>query len=149
MISPSSRPTGLAHVSLAVRDAEGTAARFVELFGARVRSRERLEERGLFVLFLDMAGMPLELVQPVDPADETNPVARFLAKRGEGLHHVAFMVPDAAAALAHAESAGAELVDRAPRPGAHGTRVAFLHPRSTAGALIEFVEGEPPAKPEP
>ena len=136
------KPTGLAHISLAVTDAEATAARFAELFGATVRSRESLADRALHVIFLDLAGVPIELVQPFDPHDESNPVSRFLKRRGPGLHHVALAVPDAAAALAHAKGAGAELVDETPRPGAHGTRVGFLQPRSTGGALIEFVEGE-------
>jgi methylmalonyl-CoA/ethylmalonyl-CoA epimerase len=136
------RPTGLAHVSLAVTDAEATAARFAELFGATVRSRESLADRAIHVIFLDLAGVPIELVQPFDPHDESNPVSRFLKRRGPGLHHIALAVPDAAAALAHAKGAGAELVDETPRSGAHGTRVGFLQPRSTGGALIEFVEGE-------
>ena len=136
------KPTGLAHISLAVTDAEATATRFAELFGATVRSRESLADRALHVIFLDLAGVPIELVQPFDPHDESNPVSRFLKRRGPGLHHIALAVPDAAAALAHAKGAGAELVDETPRPGAHGTRVGFLQPRSTGGALIEFVEGE-------
>jgi len=136
------KPTGLAHISLAVLDVEATAARFGELFGATVRSRESLSDRAIHVIFLDLAGVPIELVQPFDPHDETNPVARFLKRRGPGIHHVALAVSDCAQALADAQGAGAELVDEAPRPGAHGTRVGFLQPRSTAGALIEFVEGE-------
>jgi methylmalonyl-CoA/ethylmalonyl-CoA epimerase len=136
------RPTGLAHISIAVADAERVAERYAALFGAVVRGREALPERGLRVVFLDVAGVPIELVQPVDPADRTNPVVRFLERRGEGLHHVAFHVPDAAAALAHARAQGAELVDAEPRAGAERSRVGFLQPRSTAGALIEFVEPE-------
>ena len=136
------RPTGLAHLSLAVADAEAVAARYQAILGAVVRSRETLPDRGLRVVFLDVAGVPLELVQPLDAEDAANPVARFLRKHGEGIHHLAFAVPDAAAALAHARAAGAVAVDEAPRPGAHGTRVAFLHPRSTAGVLVEFVEGD-------
>lgn len=142
------RPTGLAHISLAVADAEKTAARYQAILGAVVRWRETLAERGLLVVFLDVAGVPLELMQPLDPGDESNPVARFLRKHGEGIHHLAFAVPDAAAAVAHARAAGAELVDPEPRPGAHGTRIAFLHPRSTAGALVEFVEGDDPHRRE-
>ena len=136
------KPTGLAHLSLAVTDAEATAARYAELFGATVRSRESLADRAIHVIFLDVAGVPIELVQPFDAHDDSNPVSRFLKRRGPGLHHVAFAVPDCAAALADAKGQGAELVDETPRPGAHGTRVGFLQPRSTGGALIEFVEGE-------
>lgn len=136
------KPTGLAHISLAVTDAEATATRFAELFGATVRSRESLADRALHVIFLDLGGVPIELVQPFDVHDESNPVSRFLKRRGPGLHHIALAVPDCADALAHAKGAGAELVDETPRSGAHGTRVGFLQPRSTGGALIEFVEGE-------
>lgn len=135
-------PTGLAHISIAVTDAEAAALRFEELLGARVRSRESLADRAIHVIFLEVAGVPIELVQPFDPHDETNPVSRFLKKRGPGLHHIAFNVKDASASLWHAKACGAELVDEVPRAGAHGTRVGFIQPRSTAGALIEFVEGE-------
>jgi len=131
----------LAHVSIATPDAEATAAQYAALFGASIRSRERLPERGLLVVFLDCAGVPLELVQPIDPDDATNTVAKFLKTRGPGLHHLAWFVDDAAAALAHAKDAGARLVDERPRPGADGCAVAFLHPSATAGVLCEFVEG--------
>ena len=144
---PAAAPRALAHVSLAVADAEATAAQYAALFGAVIRSRERLEDRGLLVVFLDLAGVPLELVQPLDPSDATNTVAKFLAARGPGLHHLAFFVDDAAAALAHARGAGARLVDERPRPGADGCRVAFLHPSSTAGVLVEYVEGGAHAPP--
>ncbi len=137
----------LAHVSIAVSDAEATAAQYATLFGARIRSRERLADRGLLVVFLDCAGVPIELIQPLDPEDATNPVAKFLKTRGPGLHHLAWFVDDAAAALAHAQSTGARLVDSAPRAGADGCLVAFLHPDSTAGVLSEFVEGGPHAPP--
>jgi methylmalonyl-CoA epimerase len=143
MISAAACPTGLAHVAIAVTDAESTAAEYARLFGARIEHREFLSDRGLSVIFLDIAGVHVELVEPFDPSDETNTVARFLQKRGQGLHHVAFGVPSADAALAHAIAEGAEPIDRAPRPGARGTRVAFLHPRSTSGALIEFAEPAP------
>ena len=135
-------PTGLAHVSLAVMDAEATAERFAELFGATVRSRESLADRAIHVIFLDLAGLPIELVQPFDAHDESNPVSRFLKRRGPGIHHLALAVPNVASAMRHARDAGAELVEETPRPGARGTRVGFLQPRSTGGALIEFVEGE-------
>lgn len=134
-------PRALAHVSIAVPDAEAAAAQYAALFGATIRSRETVADRGLVVVFLELAGIPIELVQPIDPADATNTVAKFLKTRGPGLHHLAWFVDDATAALAHARSAGARLVDEAPRPGADGCRVAFLHPASTSGVLSEFVEG--------
>jgi methylmalonyl-CoA/ethylmalonyl-CoA epimerase len=138
---PAALPRALAHVSIAVPDAEATAALYARLFGARVRSRETVAERGLHVVFLELAGIPLELVQPVDPDDATNTVAKFLKTRGPGLHHLAWFVDDAQAALDHARAAGARLVDEVPRPGADGCRVAFLHPGSTSGVLHEYVAG--------
>jgi methylmalonyl-CoA/ethylmalonyl-CoA epimerase len=138
---PGPLPRALAHVSIAVHDAEATAAQYEQLFGARVRSRETVAERGLHVVFLELAGIPLELVQPVDPDDASNTVAKFLKTRGQGLHHLAWFVDDAQAALDHARATGARLVDEVPRPGADGCRVAFLHPGSTAGVLHEYVAG--------
>jgi methylmalonyl-CoA/ethylmalonyl-CoA epimerase len=138
----SGKPTALAHVSLAVDDSETVAKQYAEILGATIRSRETLEDRGLKVVFLEVAGVPIELVSPLDPEDGTNTVAKYLKKRGQGIHHIAFFVDDAQAALDHAKSQGADLVDQTPRPGADGCRVAFLHPRSTAGALVEFVEKE-------
>src|SRR5687767_8211132 len=139
------RARTLAHVSLAVEDAEATAQSYARLFGATVRSRETLEDRGLLVVFLDLAGVPLELVQPLDPDDAANTVAKFLKTRGQGLHHLAWFVDDVQQALDHARKEGARLVDETPRPGADGCQVAFLHPSSTAGVLHEFVSGGPHA----
>jgi methylmalonyl-CoA/ethylmalonyl-CoA epimerase len=136
----SAKLTGLAHISLAVSDAEAVAKQYGDLLGATIRRREVLEDRGLQVVFLEIAGVPIELVQPLASEDEENTVAKFIKKRGQGIHHVAFFVDDAQAALDNARRKGAELIDQAPRPGADGCRVAFLHPRSTAGALVEFVE---------
>ena len=144
---PNAIARALAHVSIAVPDAEAVAAQYAALFGATVRSRERLIDRGLLVVFIECGGVPIELIQPLDPADRTNPVAKFLHARGPGLHHLAWFVDDAAAALSHAQSSGARLVDHAPRPGADGCVVAFLHPDSTAGVLSEFVSGGPHAPP--
>jgi len=138
---PAARARALAHVSIATPDAEATAREYAALLGASVRHRETLADRGLRVVFLDVAGVPVELIQPLDPESATNTVARFLKTRGPGLHHVAFHVGDASAALDHARGQGARLVDAAPRPGADGCLVAFLHPQAASGVLIEFVEG--------
>ena len=140
MSSHPAPPRGLAHISLAVADAEKTAASYVSYFGAEIKSRETLQDRGIRVLFLDIAGIPIELVEPMNPDDESNTVAKFIKRRGEGLHHFALTVDDAQAALDAAAAEGAELVDKTPRPGAENCLVAFLHPRSTSGALVEFVQ---------
>jgi len=135
------RARALAHISIATPDAEATAREYATLLGATVRSRETLEDRGLVVVFLDVAGVPFELIQPVDPTSESNTVARFLRARGPGVHHVAFFVDRAQDALDHAGARGARRIDAAPRPGADGCLVAFLHPEAASGVLIEFVEG--------
>jgi methylmalonyl-CoA/ethylmalonyl-CoA epimerase len=115
---PASNPIAraLAHVSIATPDAEATAREYAALLGATVRSRETLADRGLHVVFLDCAGIPIELIQPVDPESPTNTVAKFLKTRGPGLHHLAWIVDSAEAALAQAKATGARLVDETP-PG--------------------------------
>jgi methylmalonyl-CoA/ethylmalonyl-CoA epimerase len=130
----------LAHVSIATPDAEQTAREYTALLGATLRSRETLEDRGLHVVFLDCAGIPIELIQPVDPESPTNTVAKFLKTRGPGLHHLAWFVDSAEAALRQASVTGAKLVDESPRRGADGCLVAFLHPSAASGVLIEYVE---------
>jgi methylmalonyl-CoA/ethylmalonyl-CoA epimerase len=137
---PRGAARALAHVSIATPDAEATAAEYERLLGARVRSRETLADRGLLVVFLECAGVPIELVQPLDSNDGQNTVAKFLRTRGPGLHHLAFFVDDAQASLDHARASNARLVDERPRAGADGCSVAFLHPSSTSGVLVEFVE---------
>lgn len=90
--------------------------------------------------FIPVGEADLELLEPLDPGAA---LARFLAARGEGIHHLAFEVPDLDAALVRIRKAGLEVVGEAPRPGAHGTRIAFLHPKDTHGVLMELVERNP------
>lgn len=144
MTVPSAKARALAHLSIATPDAEATSREYEALLGATVRARETLEDRGLYVVFLDCAGVPIELIQPLDPTDATNTVVKFLEARGPGLHHVAFFVDDAAAALGQARTAGARLVDESPRAGADGCLVAFLHPTAASGVLVEYVEDRRP-----
>ena len=124
------------HVGIAVRDLDAAIARYRAL-GLRAGPPEDVASAGVRVVFLESGGALVELVTPLhgDTA-----LGRFLEKRGEGLHHLAFRVEDIRAELARLEREGFELVDRAPRPGAHGRTVAFLHPRSAHGALIELVQ---------
>jgi len=100
--------------------------------------REVLEDQGVEVVLLACGGQQVELLAPLR-AD--SPVGKFLAERGPGLHHTAYRVPDLVAALAECREAGLELVDEAPRRGAGGHWVAFLHPRSTGRVLVELIEG--------
>lgn len=125
----------LDHVGIATGDAAGLAELLDDLFDAPVVHEETFD--GLELAFLDAAGTELELLEPLD---DDGPVARFLDRRGPGIHHLAFHVDDVATALADADAMGLERIDDEPRPGARGHTVAFLHPRSTGGVLVEFVE---------
>ena len=127
----------LDHVAIAVHSIDDILPSFEAATGGRGSPRERVEAQGVELCFVGSGDGKLELLQPLSP---DSPVGRFLAKRGPGLHHVAYRVPDIEEALRSAEARGLELIDREPRPGAHGHRVAFLHPRTTGGVLIELVE---------
>lgn len=123
----------LHHVGVAVPSLEGAVRVFERLTGASSSPPERVAGQGVRVAFVG----PVELLEP--EGVET-PVGRFLERRGAGLHHVAFRVPELEEALAGLAADGFELVDREPRTGARGHRVAFVHPRSAAGVLVELVE---------
>lgn len=129
--------TGLSHVAIAVREADALAAVLVAALGATRGAEEILDDGGLRVVFVHLGPVTFELLEP-RRADHT--VAKFLDARGPGLHHVSLDVPDVAAALDRCRTAGVRLVDETARPGAHGTRVAFLHPKSVGGVLIELCE---------
>ncbi len=128
---------GIHHVGIAVRDLEGARERYERLFGARVEARERVEEQGVeaIALLLGATGR-VELVAPL--GDDT-PVGRFLERRGEGMHHLAFAVADLPAELASLRAAGATLIDDQPRSGIYGA-VAFVHHESLGGVLSELVQ---------
>lgn len=126
---------GLSHVAIAVQDADAVAERFIAALGATRGREEMLDGGALRVVFLQLGPVTLELLEPRSP-DHT--VARFLETRGPGLHHLSFEVDDVEAALTRAKQAGVALVDEKPRPGAHGSQVAFLHPKSLFGVLIEL-----------
>ena len=126
---------GLAHVAIATRDADALAGRLIDAFGAERGSEEILDGGGLRVVFVKVGPLTLELLEP---RSEEHTVARFLEKRGEGLHHVSLEVADVSAALERSRRAGVEAIDARPRDGSHGTRVAFLHPRSLGGVLFEL-----------
>ena len=122
------------HVGVATEDAEGLAFLYEDLFGCSIAHEERFEE--LEIIFLEFDNGYFELLEPT--GDGT--VARYLEENGGGIHHVAIETGDIGEALETAEAAGVELIDSEPRQGAWGHRVAFLHPGSTGGVLIEFVE---------
>jgi methylmalonyl-CoA/ethylmalonyl-CoA epimerase len=125
------------HAGVATDDAAETAALFGDLLGAENVHEETDEERGMRFVFLDLGNGYIEVIEPLD---DTSTIADYVAEDGPGLHHVAFATEDAAAALDHARDLGVETIDDEPRPGAWGHDIAFLHPRDTAGVLVEFVE---------
>jgi methylmalonyl-CoA/ethylmalonyl-CoA epimerase len=124
------------HVGLAVEDLDGALDTYERLFGARLEHRSRVEEQGVEIAFVRVGESRLELLGAL--AEDT-PVGRFLAKRGPGMHHVAYEVTDIRAALAHLSQAGAELIDVTPRRGMFGLEIAFVHPDSVHGVLSEVV----------
>ena len=127
------------HLGIAVDDLEAAISRWTALFGATLERRERVEDQGVEAASLSVGGSRIELLAPL--GDET-PVGRFLAKRGPGMHHVAFQTADVAAELARLRADGVELIDETPRQGMFGLQVAFVHPEATGGVLAEFVGNE-------
>lgn len=127
----------LHHVGIAVADLDQSIDLYRATFGAELIHRATNEREGLEAAFLKVGGAELELMAPLR---EDSPVGRFVAKRGPGMHHVAFGVADIEKAIANARAGGLELIDAIPRMGMHGSRIAFVHPRSVGGVLTELVE---------
>lgn len=127
----------LDHVALAVRDLDKAIDDYRRLFGSEPLHREVVEEQGVEEAMIAVGGSFVQLLQPLS---EDTPVGRFLATRGEGLHHVALAVADIEGALEHLKQEGARLVDEEPRIGGGGARIAFVHPKAFAGTLVELVE---------
>jgi methylmalonyl-CoA/ethylmalonyl-CoA epimerase len=127
------------HIGIAVADLDEAIATYVRLFGATLEHRETVEEQGVEAASLRTGVGRVELLRALGP--ET-PVGRFLAKRGPGLHHVAFEVADLPAELTRLQAAGATLIDEVPRRGLFGLQVAFVHPEATGGVLAELVSDE-------
>ena len=125
------------HLGYAVEDVEAASLFYKRNFGALPGEPEVVEEQGIVATMFRVGESRVELVQPTCP---DSPVGKFLARRGEGFHHVAYQVDDLEAVLAHLQSNGVELVDVRPRIGAGGTRMAFVHPKDTFGVLTELVE---------
>jgi len=125
------------HVGVAVDDLEAAIELYAAAFGAELTHRATNDKDGLTAAFLRAGDAEVELLQPLRG---DTPVGKFLAKRGPGLHHIAVAVPDIEKAIADAQAQGLEMIDAEPRIGLHGTRIAFVHPKSVGGVLTEFVE---------
>lgn len=123
----------LAHIGVAVRDLAEAARFYQEVLG--LVPQRAGEADGARILEFDLGGTGVELLATDDPE---SPIGRFLARRGPGIHHLCFRVRDLEAALARCRAAGFQLIDETPRPGADGRRVAFVHPKATAGILLEL-----------
>lgn len=125
------------HLGYAVEDLDAASRVYRERFGARIEDPETVADQGVKAAMFRVGESRIELLEPIG---SDSPVGKFLAKRGEGLHHVAFQVEDIEARLGELERDGIELIDEKPRVGAGGTRMAFVHPRSAHGVLTELVE---------
>jgi methylmalonyl-CoA epimerase len=132
-----SQLTEIDHVAIAVNDLEAAIAWYESVFGAVVVHREVVESDGVEEALVKVAE---SYVQLLTPTRDDSPVAKYLAKSGEGLHHVAYRVDNCAATLDAVKASGARVIDETPRPGSRGTTVAFVHPKSAFGTLIELVE---------
>jgi methylmalonyl-CoA/ethylmalonyl-CoA epimerase len=133
------RLRGIHHVGVAVENLDAAIATYERLFGARVEHRDALADQGVEAAALVVGQSRVELLAPTG---EDTPVGRFLAKRGEGMHHVALETDDVELTLQHLAKAGAELIDPIPRRGLYGLEVAFVHPGTVHGVLTEVVSGD-------
>ena len=125
------------HIGVAVEDIDAAIALYQESFEMALAHRETVSSQGVEAVLLDVGEGHVELLAPLGP---DTPVGKYLARNGPGLHHVAYAVDDIDGALQRIAATGIELIDSEPRTGIRGSRVAFLHPRSTGGVLTEIVE---------
>jgi methylmalonyl-CoA/ethylmalonyl-CoA epimerase len=125
------------HIGIAVADLDAAIAVHEDIYGMRVAHRETVQDQGVEAVLFDVGENHVELLRPL--ADDT-PVGRFLAKRGPGLHHVAYQVPDIAVALSRLRDQGVRMIDTEPRTGIRGSKVAFLHPSASGSVLTELVQ---------
>ncbi len=129
--------TQIDHIAIAVHDLDAAIDYYARAFGAEIHHREIVESDGVEEALVKVADSYIQLTAATTP---DSPIAKYLEKRGEGLHHVGYRVDDCAAALARMVEAGATPIDEAPRPGSRGTTVAFVHPKGSFGTLIELVQ---------
>ena len=129
--------TEIDHIAIAVNDLDAAIAYYQEAFGAEVAHREVVEREGVDEALIKVADSYIQLTTATRP---DSPIGKFLAKKGEGLHHVGYRVDDCAAAIAAMKAAGATVIDEVPKSGSRGTTVAFVHPKGSFGTLIELVQ---------
>jgi methylmalonyl-CoA epimerase len=129
--------TEIDHIAIAVNDLDGAVEYYRATYGVEPVHREVVEKDGVEEVLLQVADSYIQLLTPVR---DDSPVAKYLEKKGEGLHHVGYRVDDCAAALDRVKAEGHRVIDEAPRPGSRGTTVAFVHPKTAFGTLIELVQ---------
>ena len=130
-------PSQIDHLGIAVHSIDESSRFYRDVLGLECAGSEEIPDQKVRVVFFQVGEVRIELLEPT--ADDS-PIARFLEERGPGLHHLAYLVEDLPATLAALKSAGVKLIDEAPRAGAHGMKIAFAHPTSTAGVLTEFCQ---------
>jgi methylmalonyl-CoA epimerase len=129
--------TEIDHIGIAVADLDTAVALYRKLLGAEPAHRERVEDQGVEEVLFSAGTSYVQLLGALGP---DTPVGRFLASRGPGMHHIGYRVADVKQAMAHLRDEGVLLIDEKPRPGSRNTLVAFVHPRSTGGVLVELVQ---------
>lgn len=129
--------TEIDHIAIAVRDLDAAVDYYRATYGVEPVHREVVDKDGVEEVLLKVADSYIQLLTPVR---DDSPVAKYLEKKGEGLHHVGYRVDDCAAALARVKAEGHQVIDDVPRPGSRGTTVAFVHPKTAFGTLIELVQ---------
>lgn len=129
--------TEIDHVAIAVHDLEAAVAYYANTFGCEVEHREVIEKDGVEEALLRVADSYIQLLTPTR---DDSPVAKYMATKGEGIHHVGYRVDDCRLALEAVKAQGHRVIDEAPRPGSRGTTVAFVHPKTAFGTLIELVQ---------
>ena len=125
------------HIGIAVKSIDKSIQYYIETLGLKLLAIEEVVSQGVRVAFIDAGNIKLELLEPLS---EDGPIANFLKKRGEGVHHIAFGVTDIRTRMAELEEKGVQLLQDEPKPGAGGAKVAFLHPKSSYGVLYELCE---------
>lgn len=125
------------HIGIAVQSLDATLPFYREVLGMIFKDEEEVAEQMVKVAMLQVGESKIELLEPTDPA---SPIAKFLEKNGPGIHHIAYEVEDIEAAITRMLAQGARMIDTLPRNGAHGTRIAFVHPKSSNGVLTELCQ---------
>jgi methylmalonyl-CoA/ethylmalonyl-CoA epimerase len=131
------KPTHIEHIGIAVKNLQESIAYYEKVLGLTCYAIEEVPEQKVKTAFFMVGQTKIELLESTDPE---GPIGKFIEKKGEGIHHMAYAVNDLEAALAETESKGVQLIDKTPRKGAEGLHIAFLHPKSTQGVLTELCE---------